>query len=46
MNFRDKEECFLHILFMVLAVNCLFVFLLFVYLFSVFFLCKDVCALQ
>ena len=37
MNFRDKEECFLHILFMVLTVNCLFVLLLFVWFFAVYF---------
>ena len=39
MNFRDKEECFLHILFMVLKVNNkLFVLLLFVcFFFSLFF---------
>ena len=37
MNFGDKEECFLLILFMVLTVNCLFVLLLFVWFFLVFF---------
>ena len=35
MNFRDKEECFLHILFTVLTVNCLFYF--FCIFFSLFF---------
>lgn len=37
MNFRDKGECFLHILFMALTVNCLFVLLLFVWFFRYFF---------
>lgn len=42
MNFSDKEECFLHILVIVLTVNCLFVLLLFgcVFFFGIFFSVK------
>ena len=42
MNFRDKEECFRHISFMVLTVNCLFVCFTFVCMvfFGIFFSVK------
>ena len=39
MNFRDKEEFFLHILFTVLTVNCLFYFFC-IFFFAIFFSVK------